>query len=366
MRKTQRAIYGLSSLLASSFLLGCSNSGSSSSASLKTSAFVVTYFDDATTPKKLGTSIVLPHGKAPVPTSFEEGVSYDYLSHSGLDPIQDGSYVGNYFSFTSFVGVYSDETPVDLNNVLSSVEVHPSFEIKKYAYSASYANKDIGLRDDAGNLIKQVLDYGTKPIFPESPVDPSPLWYQNSSFLGFSLENDGKAGVLSSGDDLSFLSGEGAPSGVQTLGSLYFDTSVKSDSYNRDYPAYYSDGSSWVDLGMSLKTGLSLSFDAAYSVSYKKFPVSFYSDKTIDVDKNIIPSGDNLLATSFSITYQDGLSYVINGATTTFTASGVSVSVTTSSTPTSWAGVYTEGATFKNQPVNTSNIQQACFFYPVY
>lgn len=366
MRKTQRAIYGLSSLLASSFLLSCSNGGASSSASLKTNAFVVTYYDDAATPKKIGTSIVLPHGKAPVPTSFEEGVSYDYLSHSGRDPLKDGSYLGNYFSFAGFVGTYSDQTAVDLNDVLSSVDVFPSFEIKKYSYSANYANKGIALRDTAGVLIEQTLDFGTKPSFPADLKDPSPLWYEDSSFLGFSLKKDTNANVLANGDALSFLSGEGAPNATQALGSLYFDTSVKSDSFNRDYPAYYSDGSSWIDLGMTLKTGLSLSFEAAYSVSYKKFSVSFYSDKSIDVDKNIIPSGNKLLETPFSVAYLDALTYVINGTTTTFTSAGVSASVTTSSTPKSWAGVYTDGVTFKNLSVDPSKVQQACFFYPVY
>jgi uncharacterized lipoprotein NlpE involved in copper resistance len=366
MKKTSRLAFELSSLVCSSFLLGCSNEAASSSQSLKTNAFVVTYYDDATTPKKLGTSIVLPHGKAPLPTSFEEGVNYDYTSHSGLDPLIEGSFLGAYWAFSSFAGTYSDGSAVDLNNVTASVDVKASFEAKKYTYSANYFNKSIALRDAEGNAVKETLNYGLTPSFPTGVQDSSPLWYQDSTFLGFSLKKDTNATPLANGSLLAFTAGEGAPSVAAALGSLYFDTSVKSDTFNRDFPAYYSNGASWIDLGMSLKSGLSLDFEAAYSTSYKAFAVSFYPEKTIDTEKNIVPQGTALSATPLSVTYLDSISFAIAGTTTTVTYGSKTLTLTTSATPTSWVGVYTEGTNFKNQAVDATKIQQACFFYPVY
>lgn len=365
MKKTSRLAFRISSLCASSFLLGCCSGEASSANSLKTNAFVVTYYDDAAVPQKLGTSIVLPHGKAPLPLSFESGVNYDYLSHSGLDPMINGSFVGNYWDFSSFSGTYADGTAIDLNDILSSIDVYAKFTARSYTYKTGYTNKGIAIRDNAGAIFKETLAYGTVPTFPSGIEDPSPFWYENSAFLGFSFKGDASFQVLSEGSAITFASGEGAPSGTGSLGQLYFDTAVRKDTFNRDFPAYYSNGASWIDLESTLKAGLSLTFEAAYSQSYKKFPVSFYSDVSHDSAGHVI-SGGVSLGEPLSVAYMDMIAFTISGTSTTFSYGAQSVTLTTSSTPKNWEGYYTQGKNYIDGKVDVDEIQGACFFYPVY
>lgn len=355
----------LSLPLSLSFLLlstACSTQ-QTSDASSNSSVFKVTYYDDAPTPVAIGYSYVTKGQSAPSPLRFYDGgESYDKLSHSGQLP----SAIGAYRSFTGYAGFYDKETkqnPVDLTSIQGDCEVQATFVEKTYSWSFAFYNAS---RVMAGKSQTIVFD-GTKECLPSFPkeaetVDPAPLWYENSTFTGFSFNLDSAASLYKSESALSFANGVGAPSSVAAAGTIYID--LTDNQGNRAYPLSLSNGTDWVSLG-SLSGGLSLKLSANYSHSRKAFTASFYPSAAD------YKAGTNVLSSTLAFTYLTKLSFATSGTTTTVTNSdGENVAIELTA-PKGWAGVYTGAAgldpdAYKNTAVNLDdNLFENCAIYPL-
>lgn len=360
MRKGTKLAFCLSFAgFASFFLFGCNSATSSSSVSHQV-AYTVIYYDDAPTKNRIGYSYVLPGQSATYPSHFYGDVTYDYLSRSD----QSFSEVGNYFAFKDFEGTYpSSDEAIDLSHVTSDCEVHAVFEEKAYQITYKFYNNGSLIRDASGDAVTSLLSFGAAPELPalSSSDDTGAKWYQSASFEGYRLADDSAAdpAIFSKAADFSFVSGSGSPSASATKGAFYADTSRSGGVCT--YPVYSFDGSSWTKLGV-MQDGLVIKLDAVFDYSFKAFPVSIYDYVNGDPSSTENP----ILKHSLDVTYLDGISYSINGMTTTFAYGAVTFDVTTAKTPTSWRGVYRTSDDYNNQSVDLTKIMQKCSLYPVY
>jgi hypothetical protein len=102
--------------------------------------------------------------------------------------------------------------------------------------------------------------------------------------------------------------------------------------------------------------------NAVFDYSFKAFPVSIYDYVNGDPSSTVNP----ILKHSLDVTYLDGISYSINGLTTTFTYKTDTFIVTTAGIPVSWRGIYQTSDDYNNQSVDLTKIMQKCSLYPVY
>jgi hypothetical protein len=348
-------------ILGGSGLLLCSCVSSYTSESVSyTRALTVIYYDDAPTPAKIGYSYVVPGEKAVLPNHFYNDAAYDYVSRKGTPPTT----IGDYWSFNGFSGTYADSTAIDLTNITGDCSVYAQFTEKSYHITYKYFNQGIAVRDDDGDIVKDYVAFGTSPEFPSSLVDPSPEWYLDASFQGFTVAADTNStpSVFTGGSEFAYVSGEGDPSSAAAAGTFYAD--VTSTDGNPTYPIHYSTGSSWISLG-TLQDALVVSLNAKYSYSFKKFSCSFYLGETTEAGTtNIVPSGS--VQATVDVTYMDSIDIQINGTTTKVTYDGAETDIVTPTVPVSWAGIYLEGTNYAQETADPAKIQQTCFFYPVY
>jgi hypothetical protein len=363
MSKEKRAsIIRANSLLAVLLLSACSSASGSGSAS---KPIAIRYLDDSAEGAEIGYSYIAVGKSAPLPTNYED-TTWDGSSRSGALP----SKIGGYWAFKDFEGTYADGTKVDLTDVKADCTVKAVFVEKQYQWTFNYWNSGRNMSVDA------TLDFdgATLPSFP-SAVDPNPSWYQVSNFSGFSFNKDAGSpkAVFNSSSLLHFESGEGDPSTVSAVGTLYYSLALT--NFNRTYPVWFSNGASWISLG-SLKEGLKVRLDAAYAKTLKNFTISFYPSQA-DAD-----AGSNKRSETLSFVYGSILtvdasdpanvkfSALAQGATTP-----MELTLTYTGSLAHWQGIYTGaegvdaatdrylngGEILKDQ----SQLFENCAFYPV-
>jgi hypothetical protein len=369
-KRTSIIRYG--SLLAVMLLTGCSTSTSSASPS---KPVAIRYIDDSAAGTEIGYSYVASGKSALLPVNYED-TTWDWSSRSGDTT---GFAPGDYWAFKDFEGVYDDGTAVDLSKVTADCTVKATFIKKRYQWSFTYWN---------GGLHKAALDTtldfdgATFPTFPSDlkvTVDENPDWYQDSHFTGFSFEKDTATtkNVFKDSSLLRFESGDADPSSssVSAAGTIYYSLALTNQ--NRHYPCWLSTGSEWVSLG-SLKAGLQVRLNSAYTKTLKNFTMSFYPSASD------AKAGTNKRSESLSFVYGSTLTIdASDPANVKFSAlaGGASVpqelTLTYTGTSVVWQGIFTgadgldqatdryyyknSGEVLKDQ----SQLFENCAFYPV-
>jgi hypothetical protein len=348
------------SLLLLLALSSCSGSGTSGSASTPIS---IRYIDDSAAATLIGHSYIAKGKGAPLPIHYDDA-TWDWTSRS--DALPQGK--GGYWVFKNFAGTYSDGTAVDLTNVVADCTVKAVFVEKQYHWTFALYNG--GKKQGSDQIL--AFDERTLPTLPSALTDPNPLWYNTSTFAGFTFAKDGGNTVFASGSSFTFQSGNGDPSANAAKGTFY--SSLALTNHNRTYPLWISTGSSWVSLG-SLKEGLTIRLDAAYTQELKHFTMSFYPTNADYLAKS------NLRSETLSFVYGSTLSIdTSNPLLSVFqvkaagTGALTTLSLTNASSVTNWKGDYTgaEGlAASADAHLNSGEILkdgatlfENCVFYP--
>jgi hypothetical protein len=350
------------SLFAVALLTACSSSGNSASAS---TPITIRYLDDSAAGTEIGYTYIAPGRSAQNPMHLEDD-TWNGTSRSGATP----SKIGGYWSFVGFKGTYDDGTAVDLAKVTADCTVKASFVEKQYQWTFSYRNGGRNMNQDW----TADFDGAALPAFP-SATDANPEWYQDSTFSGFSFSKDTGKTVFKDASLLRYESGSADPlsTSVSAAGTLYYSLAL-ADGYNRSYPCWLSNGSEWFSLG-SLKEGLKVQLDAAYTKTLKKFQISFYPSQADYTAKT------NVRTETLSFTYGSTLTIdTSDPLASKFSALAANemtpstITLTNSSAVTTWHGVYTGaegldaatdrylngGEILKDQ----SQLFENCAFYP--
>jgi hypothetical protein len=373
MKEPARRVSSGFVLLLAALLSACS-SGSGTSTSRKPSSFTVEYYDDATTPVRVGYSYVMPNGNASTighaDAAYDNNTAYDFASRSGISP----SKAGNHWVFDAWSGVKADNTPVDLTKITEDCKVYAHFKEEAYTFNVSYYNDDM-IKDSA--LSQSGLSWGSQPTYPSSYTS-----YQQPDYTGATVVKNGFWGydfgnpnnALSPNPDFywkndadkksipsswTFVSDAARPDAVPAAGTLFAVTSLNdSHGTNPTYPISLSNGTSWLDIG-SLANGLTIPLYASYGKKAHSFTVAFY-----DGDPDLAGS-TAILKGSLSVPFQDVFTLSANG--TSFTASYASETVTFASASKSWTSRFvhcSEVNPYYGKEVQANRIMADAIYFP--
>jgi hypothetical protein len=335
------------SLVACSSLDGASN--------LAGRVFTVTFYDDAATPGVLGYSYVI-EGKA---LAAPSGVDYS-ISKAAID--WDTLPKGGFRVFDKWVGTYSDDSSVDVTDIIASCSVYATYKTSIYDWGIYFKNGGTSYVDS------QWVKFGNDFLWPVStPTESDVEYFHTSTYKGFSLDKDSADQVILSRTDLKYAWGVGAPAVATAAdkGTIYLDHEPTDSKGLQTYPTYVSNGNAWFSLGNLKDVNVKLAFNATYEDANKNFEIEVYASKSE------AESGTAAPLVSFFVPYSNALNYSIVGAKTTFAFAGStgaeSYEVTTSSAPTRWAGLYSGNGVSRidGETVDLSHIVGSAYFYPV-
>lgn len=289
-------------LLLTPLIVSCSNGAGGSKGS---PVYTVTFLNDSGT--SIGYAYVI-EGKKAIFKDNDASSPYDFLPT--LKKRDDGINASHYV-FDGWEGEYEEsygETNrvIDPSSIKHDCTLKAKFVRKSYGFKVSFRSEmktlyGVSLLDNAlsyGNGVSfdkyyepsmntLSLDYP----FKENPkMDPSHLfYYEEARFKGWNaLAGDAKKGTAFSFNeekkwqlsiDVASWDHNEAPAleasakeGVLLLNTTY------NEKGQPDYPAYFSNGESWVSLGLLSRTP-TLTFDASFSTSRRSFEVYEYASK---------------------------------------------------------------------------------------
>jgi hypothetical protein len=367
MKKESRTIVSALFVVASALLLAsCNSSGAGTSASHVSIAFDVRFFDDAGV--EIGYNYVAPGGKAFTYTEEaypDKSVFDKKVSRAGGVKNTGGHMVFQYWGEKGSTAAVPADMTAALANVTQNLDVQAYFKEIPYTYNADFFGDDN--RKISGASLTP--DYGVVPSFPASQES-----YQQFDYTQTDSEKDGRWGYdfTSNGfylgadkaktpfqqNAIAFVSGEGAPSAVAALGTIYADVAAKdSINVNSTYPLYFSNGTEWISLG-KLADDLTFSFYASYLMTPHPFTVSFYPS-VLDATNRTNVFG------SFKVPY--GGTFLFDTSLPTTKAVHGTDTVTLD-THTSWTGINVNCTQFNDnlgKKVDSLNtVVSDCVFYP--
>jgi hypothetical protein len=326
-------------------LAACSSLDGSSS--LAGRVFTVTFYDDAATPNILGYSYVI-EDKASV---SKAAVHWDTMPKGGFRV------------FDKWVGVYSDDSSVDVTDITANCSVYATYKTSIYGWGVYFKNGGTSYVDS------QWVKFGGDFSWPSgNPTESDIEYYNTSAFKGFSLVKDDTDQVIISQTDLKYAWGSGTPAAATAAdkGTIYLDHDPTDSKGLQTYPTYVSNGKTWFSLGNLEDLNVKLAFNATFEDVYKNFEIEVYASKSA------AESGTATPLKTFLVPYSNPLSYSIVGTKTTFTFSGSAgaenYDVTTSSAPFSWVGLYSGNGVshIDGETVDRNHIVGSAYFYPVF
>jgi len=378
-KKNSRPICFLLLAAFAGFLASCSSSGNS--ASYASRPYVISYYDDAATPNRVGYTYAAPvlldsTGVAKANASvighlspYSDNSYFDYTSRSG----QPVSRVGSHRVFTAFAGTYADGTPVDLSAVTGDCSVYAAFHEDDYKFDVAYYNDD---NESIKAGAQSALTWGSEISYPNvisyqqvDYADPSKNaagnWgydYRNpsdSAKTNPDFYNDLDATKTTIASSWAFADGEEEPSANAASGTLYAMTALDdTHKTNPTYRTFLSNGVSWIELG-SLAAGLKIKMRASYTMAKHTFQVTFYDAKpTSGVTPNVLGT--------LKVPFNEVFAFSADGTNVSATSGTLSSSFVSSKKD--WEGLYTNCAgvkLYENKKVSDYRVMADCSFYPI-
>lgn len=284
-------------------LLSCSGEASGTKGS---PVYTVTFLNDSG--EKIGYAYVI-EGKKAIFKDNDPSSPYDYLPTLLK---RDEGINASHYVFDKWVGEYDasfneEESAIDSNNIKHDCTLKAAFARKSYGFNVSFRSEmkslyavsleDNSISCDEGISLDEYyepLEDGTlllKYPFKANPHMDSThyFYYEEASFEGWNvLAGDAKNGNLFRFDEkksfsLSLEADAWGHDDVPVIspnekeGVLLLNTSLNSKG-QPDYPAYFSNGESWVSLGLLSRTP-TLTFDASYSKTRRSFEVYEFASK---------------------------------------------------------------------------------------
>ena len=307
------ALYGLILPL----IVSCSPEAAGSKGS---PVYTVTFLDDNGT--SIGYAYVI-EGKKAIFKDNDPSSPYDYLPKSKK---RDEGINASHYVFDGWEGKYDESygeeiVEIDPSRILHDCTLKAKFARKSYGFKVSFRSEmktlyGISLEDNSlayGNGVSFDKYYepssdGVLPLvypFKEDPQMESShhFYYEEASFEGWNvLSGDSKKGHSFVFDkerkwNLKFEMAEWnhdeAPSvEADEKAGTFLLNAAYNEKGQPDYPAFFSNGESWVSLGLLSRTP-TLTFDASYSTKRHSFEVYEYASK----EDALTRKGGHLLGT---------------------------------------------------------------------
>ena len=324
MNLTMRKCLALSLLgLAAISLSGCSGGDSSA---YVTSPLTIRYYDDVG--GYIGHTYAMPGSDASLPSHLDDG-SFDYRPRTNAVPLSPGGEgypavdTPMKYVFSGFAGEYENGDPVDPKNVLEDCSLRAVYTLAPFTYSSFLKNGNKTVLRQERLSFPSLLDLPTegKPDGVHVFEDDTLGWFETDDYVGYALLGQTKddlgndivvpaAKTIAGEEEIHYVAADSAP--THEKGLIWFDS--RPDAGEFTFPAHYSDGSDWFDLG-TLSDGLpNLNFRVVYTdTAYVQFPLTVYgSEKDAVAGTNPLNEGD------LNITYLNGIEAsapVLNGLT---------------------------------------------------
>lgn len=282
-------------------LLSCSSEGGP----LGSPVYTVDFVDDEGT--SVGYAYVI-EGKRAIYKSNDGSEAYDFLPRAKKR--EEGNNA-SYYVFDGWKGEYDpsfqeDDPSIDINNIRHDCTLRATFRLETYRLLAtfrsemnvlgftSYEDRSIAYKDGVSTSFPVTLREGECLVPYDFLDEPSyreehRFYYEKVDFKGWNiLDASGESDVYNpSYSSNSFLFSlrteewgrEEAPSIDPTdlSGTLLLNSSYN-EKGQPDYPAYFSNGKSWVSLGLLSRTP-TLYLDAAYTKSNRSFELKVFPSK---------------------------------------------------------------------------------------
>lgn len=313
-------------------LLSCSSEGGG----LGSPVYTVDFVDDEGT--SVGYAYVI-EGKKAIYKSKDGSETYDFLPKAKKR--EEGNNA-TYYVFDGWKGEYDpsygeDDPSIDINNIRHDCTLQATFRLETYRLLStfrsemsvlgfkSYEDRSIAYKDGVSTSFPVTLREGQCVVPYDFLGEPSyqeqhRFYYEKVDFEGWNvLGSDGegdlyKPSFSSSAFVFSLLAEEWnrdeAPSRdpAELSGTLLLNSSYN-EKGQPDYPAYFSNGKTWVSLGFLSRTP-TLYLDAAFAKSNRSFELKIFPSKT-DAESGI---NEVLLPETLTLPYGTRLEITQNGA----------------------------------------------------